>query len=144
MLYALAGVYLLRCEFSTRCISAFRCCYACLSAFDELAYSSFYPLILPEGTEEKGYTVSSMLYPVLKVLMMPVAAVLFDTLARPAIASSRRCRCSPRSSKIRSRSQKCAAAANAFSAPLVEDSARRPPISSGKKALRALCMIIWR
>ena len=32
---------------------------ACLSAFDELAYSSFYPLILPEGTEEKGYTVSA-------------------------------------------------------------------------------------
>jgi len=30
---------------------------ACLSAFDELAYSSFYPLILPEGMEEKGYTV---------------------------------------------------------------------------------------
>ena len=57
LLYALAGVYLLRCEFS---------------------YTVY--LILPEGMEEKGYTVSSMLYPVLKVLMMPVAAVLFDTL----------------------------------------------------------------
>ena len=80
LLYALAGVYLLRCEFSYTVYLGFSLLLACLSAFDELAYSSFYPLILPEGTEEKGYTVSSMLYPVLKVLMMPVAAVLFDTL----------------------------------------------------------------
>ena len=80
LLYALAGVYLLRCEFSYTVYLGFSLLLACLSAFDELAYSSFYPLILPEGMEEKGYTVSSMLYPVLKVLMMPVAAVLFDTL----------------------------------------------------------------
>ena len=80
LLYALAGIYLLRCQFSYTVYLGFSLLLACLSAFDELAYSSFYPLILPEGMEEKGYTVSSMLYPVLKVLMMPVAAALFNTL----------------------------------------------------------------
>ena len=80
LLYALAGLYLLRCQFSYTVYLGFSLLLACLGAFDELAYSSFYPLLLPEGMEEKGYTVSSMLYPVLKVLMMPVAAVLFDTL----------------------------------------------------------------
>lgn len=80
LLYALAGVYLLRCQFSYTVYLGFSLLLACLGAFDELAYSSFYPLLLPEGMEEKGYTVSSMLYPVLKVLMMPVAAVLFNTL----------------------------------------------------------------
>ena len=80
LLYALAGIYLLRCQFSYTVYLSFSLLLACLGAFDELAYSSFYPLLLPEGMEEKGYTVSSMLYPVLKVLMMPVAAVLFNTL----------------------------------------------------------------
>lgn len=80
LLYALAGIYLLRCQFSYTVYLGFSLLLACLGAFDELAYSSFYPLLLPEGMEEKGYTVSSMLYPVLKVLMMPVAAVLFNTL----------------------------------------------------------------
>ena len=80
LLYALAGIYLLRCQFSYTVYLGFSLLLACLSAFDELAYSSFYPLLLPKGMEEKGYTVSSMLYPVLKVLMMPVAAALFNTL----------------------------------------------------------------
>ena len=80
VLYALAGSYLLRCEFSYAAYLGFSLLLACLGAFDELAYDSFYPLVLPEGMEEKGYTVSSMLYPVLKVVMTPVAAVLFDTL----------------------------------------------------------------
>ena len=80
VLYALAGLYLLRCEFSYAAYLGFSLLLACLGAFDELAYDSFYPLVLPEGMEEKGYTVSSMLYPVLKVVMTPVAAVLFDTL----------------------------------------------------------------
>ena len=36
--------------------------------------------MLPEGQEERAYTVSAMLYPILKVLMMPLAALLYDTL----------------------------------------------------------------
>ena len=77
LLYGLAGLYLLRCEFSYGAYLGFSLLLACLGSFDELAYESFYPLVLPKGQEEKGYTVSSMLYPVLKVLMMPLAALLF-------------------------------------------------------------------
>ena len=47
---------------------------------DRANCNSFYPLLLPEGQEERAYTVSAMLYPVLKVLMMPLAALLYDTL----------------------------------------------------------------
>lgn len=79
ILYAAAGAFLLRFPFSYTAYLGFSLLLACLSAFDELAYTSFYPQLLPEGFEEKGYTVSSMLYPVLKVLMMPLAAVLYRT-----------------------------------------------------------------
>ena len=53
---------------------------SCLGAVDELAFTSIYPELIPQGAEQKGYAVSSMLYPVLKVIMTPLAAVLLDTL----------------------------------------------------------------
>lgn len=78
--YAGAGIFLLHNAFSYTAYLAFSLLVSCLGAFDELAYNSFYPLLLPEGQEERAYTVSAMLYPVLKVLMMPLAALLYDTL----------------------------------------------------------------
>lgn len=79
LLYGLAGIYLHRFAFSYSGYLLFSLLLACLGSFDELAYNSLYPKLLPPGKEEKGYTVSAMLYPVLKVIMMPVAAVLFET-----------------------------------------------------------------
>ena len=39
----------------------------------------------PTGAEQKGYAVSSMLYPNLTVIMTPLAAVLLDTLGVPLL-----------------------------------------------------------
>lgn len=78
--YAGAGLFLLHSAFSYTTYLAFSLLVSCLAAFDELAYNSFYPLLLPEGQEERAYTVSAMLYPILKVLMMPLAALLYDIL----------------------------------------------------------------
>ena len=36
--------------------------------------------LLPEEQEERAYTVSAMLYPILNTLMMPLAALLYETL----------------------------------------------------------------
>ena len=33
--------------------------------------------------EQKGYAISSMLYPLLRVIMLPLAAVLMDTIGMP-------------------------------------------------------------
>ena len=76
--YAGAGLFLLHSSFSYIAYLAFSLLVSCLGAFDELAYNSFYPLLLPKGQEERAYTVSAMLYPILKVLMMPLAAVLYE------------------------------------------------------------------
>ena len=78
--YAGAGLFLLHRAFSYTAYLGFSLLVSCLGACDELAYNSFYPLLLPEGQEERAYTVSAMLYPILKVLMMPLAALLYDTL----------------------------------------------------------------
>lgn len=80
VLYGLAGIYLMFGEFSYVGYLGFSLLLSSLGAFDELAYNSFYPKLIPEGMEEKGYAVSAMLYPVMKVVMTPLAAILFENI----------------------------------------------------------------
>ncbi len=80
ILYALAGFYLLNFEFSYGAYLGFSLLVSCLQTFDELAYNSIYPNLITPGMEQKGYSVLGMLFPVIRVVMMPVAAVLYDTV----------------------------------------------------------------
>lgn len=80
VLYILGGIYLLHYPFTFVGYMLFSLLLTSLQSFDSLAYSSIYPKLIPEGMEQKGYTVSSMLYPVLLVVMMPIAALLLDTI----------------------------------------------------------------
>ena len=80
VVYAAMGAWLLLFDFSYVGYLSVSLLLSCLGAVDELAFTSIYPELIPEGAEQKGYAVSSMLYPVLKVVMMPLAAVLLDTL----------------------------------------------------------------
>ena len=73
------GLWLLFFDFSYIGYLALSLLLACLGSVDELAFTSIYPEFIPKGAEQKGYAVSSMLYPVLTVIMTPFAAVLLDT-----------------------------------------------------------------
>jgi len=76
VLYGLAGLYLHHFPFSYGGYLAFSLLLACIGAMDSLAYHSIFPGVIPKGFEEKGYTVAGMLYPVMNVVVMPIAAVL--------------------------------------------------------------------
>ena len=80
MLYGLAAIYLKNFEFSYLGYLIFSLMINCVNAFDSLAFNCIFPNVIPRGFEDKGYTLSAMLYPVLNVLMMPLAAVLMDTI----------------------------------------------------------------
>lgn len=80
VLYALAGLYLKRYTFTYVGYLAFSLLLSSIGALDSLAYNAIFPKLIPEGFEEKGYTVSGMLYPVMNVLIMPVAAILMDAI----------------------------------------------------------------
>ena len=67
LLYGAMGLWLMFFEFSYPGYLAISLVLACLGSVDELAYTSIFPELIPEGAEEKGYAVSSMLYPILKV-----------------------------------------------------------------------------
>ena len=79
ILFAMAGFYMLNFEFSYVGYLCFSLLISSLNAFDQLAYDSIYPNLIPKGFEQKGYAVSSMLYPVLKIIITPIAAILYDT-----------------------------------------------------------------
>lgn len=87
-LYLLGGIYLYFCPFTYIGYLIFSLILSCLQSFDSLAYMSIFPKLIPEGMEQKGYTVSSMLYPVLQVIMMPLAAVLLDSMGVALIVIS--------------------------------------------------------
>ncbi|MBE6538737.1 MAG: MFS transporter [Ruminococcaceae bacterium] len=80
ILFTLAGIYMLNFEFSYVGYLCFSLLLSCLSSFDQLAYDSIYPNLIPKGFEQKGYAVSSMLYPILKVIITPIAAILYDKI----------------------------------------------------------------
>ena len=80
ILYGLVAIYLHNFEFSYGGYLIFSLVISCVNALDSLAFNCIFPKVIPEGFEDKGYTVSAMLYPVLNVLMMPLAALLMDTI----------------------------------------------------------------
>ena len=80
VLYALMGLYLLKFEFSYAAYLGYSLLLACLESFDELAFQSIYPKLIPDGMEQQGYAVSTTLYPILRVLMLPLAGILLDAV----------------------------------------------------------------
>ena len=80
ILYGLVAIYLHKYEFSYGGYLLFSLVINSVNALDSLAFNCIFPKVIPEGFEDKGYTVSAMLYPVLNVLMMPLAALLMDKI----------------------------------------------------------------
>lgn len=80
VVYVLAGLWLRGNEFNYIYYLIFSLIISSPGSFDELSYNSLYPRIIPEGMEEKGYSVSSMLYPALMTIMTPLLAVLYKAI----------------------------------------------------------------
>ncbi len=43
-----------------------------------ITYESFFPELIPEGQIQKGYAVSSLIYPTVNTIMFPIAALIFE------------------------------------------------------------------
>lgn len=85
LIYAAMGLWLLHFEFSYIAYLGISLGLACLQSVDSLAFKSIYPELIAKGAEQKGYSVASMLYPVLQVLMMPTAGLLLDVVGVPVL-----------------------------------------------------------
>ena len=79
-LYILGGLWLKTHEFGYIPFLLFSLLLSSIASFDELSYDALYPKLITPGLEEKGYSVSTMLYPMINVIMMPLSAVLYKTV----------------------------------------------------------------
>lgn len=80
IIMAALGIWLIYNEFSYTTYLAVSLVLACLGSIDELAFKSIYPDLIPKGAEQKGYSVSGMLYPILRVIMLPLAGILLEVV----------------------------------------------------------------
>ncbi|MBQ9994715.1 MAG: MFS transporter, partial [Clostridia bacterium] len=77
LIYVAAGLFLRNHSFEYIYYLLFSLVISTLGSIDEMSYNAIFPKVIPSGAEEKGYSVSSMLYPMLMVVMTPLSAVMY-------------------------------------------------------------------
>lgn len=58
---------------------------ACAGSIDELAFNSILPMTITKGYEQQSYAISTMIYPMLNVIMVPAAALVMQTIGIPVL-----------------------------------------------------------
>lgn len=76
-LYVLFSFYLLHHPFSYFTYMSFSLLVSSIGSIYNLAYSSLYPELIPKGFAQKGYSVSSMIYPSVTAVITPIASFLY-------------------------------------------------------------------
>jgi MFS family permease len=81
VLFAVMGVYILTHKFMFLLYVIFTLVVGTISVFYRLAFDAWYPDLIPVGFEQKGYAVSGMIYPMVTIVMAPVATFLYQEIA---------------------------------------------------------------
>lgn len=77
-LYLAFSVYLYFHSFSYILYMLFGLIINCIGCVYSQAYDSLYPELIPEGFAQKGYSVSSLIYPTAATLITPLAAIVYE------------------------------------------------------------------
>lgn len=85
ILYLALGVFLLFHDFSYIGYLGCSLLLSCAGGLDELAFDSILPMTITPGCQQKSYAASGMVYPMLNLVMMPVAGLLMKWIGIPAI-----------------------------------------------------------
>ncbi len=80
-IYVLMGIWSANHEFEYLVYVAVSLVVGVISVFYRLAYSAWYPDLIPVGMEQKGYAISGTLYPLVTIVMSPVATFLYETVS---------------------------------------------------------------
>lgn len=80
MIYIIMGVWIANHEFQYMVYVVLSLVLGTISVFYRLAYSAWYPSLIPVGFEQKGYAISATIYPLITIVMAPVATFLYETV----------------------------------------------------------------
>lgn len=78
LVYFAMGFYISRHAFHYGLYVLFTLAVGTISVFYRLAYSAWYPNLIPVGMEQKGYAVSNTVYPLITIAMSPAATFLYE------------------------------------------------------------------
>lgn len=76
-LYFLFGLFSLVNGFQYMTYLLFSFILTATSSIYQIAYQSLYPHLIPSGFAQKGYTISSMIYPTVTIIVSPIASFLY-------------------------------------------------------------------
>ncbi len=79
--YILMGGWVMHHEFCYGLYVAMTLALGTISVFYRLAYDAWYPDLIPVGFEQKGYAVSGTVYPLIIIVMSPVATFLYEKIS---------------------------------------------------------------
>lgn len=80
ILYLLFFVYIRQAGFVYAAYMVFSVITSAIGSVYSTAYSAFYPDLIEEGFLQKGYSISSIIYPTVTVLVTPLAALVYTHL----------------------------------------------------------------
>ena len=75
--YLLAGIWLFVRPFNYIEYLIASLIFAVIGELDGMSFNALFPKLIPKGMEEKGFTISSLLYPIISVIMTPIVSVLY-------------------------------------------------------------------
>lgn len=79
--YLVMGFWILSHEFQYLVYVVLSLTLGTISVFYRLAYSAWYPDLIPIGFEQKGYAISGTIYPLITIVMSPVATFLYERIS---------------------------------------------------------------
>lgn len=84
-LYLTFALYLMKHDFSYLLYMLFGFVTNGISSVYSTAYSAFYPDLIPEGFMQKGYSVSSLIYPTVTVITAPLSTMIYINFGIPVL-----------------------------------------------------------
>ena len=83
--YGVMGLLVLGYGFRYEWYLIFTFIVATISVLYRLTYSAWYPDLIPVGLEQKGYAISGMIYPIIIIMMSPIATFLYERVAMSSL-----------------------------------------------------------
>lgn len=77
-IYLVMGFYVANHEFQYIVYVLLSLVVGTISVFYRLAYNAWYPSLIPTGLEQKGYAISGTIYPLVTIVMSPIATFLYE------------------------------------------------------------------
>ena len=77
-IYLVMGFYVANHEFQYILYVLLSLVVGTISVFYRLAYNAWYPSLIPTGLEQKGFAISGTIYPLVTIVMSPIATFLYE------------------------------------------------------------------